>query len=127
MNIAPPELRDTAFIDSLALGLNQKYIYYKLKAVDWSGNQSEFSELLQVLRPNFAPPSVCRIDSVAQSDDNIYMRWIQSSEVDIERSRLFRRLEDSIQWTLVGVYDADSVRREGNFIRVTDRPTPNMK
>ena len=127
MNLTNDELTDTLFVDSLALGLNQPFIYYKVRAVDYSGNSSADSELLKVMRPNFIPPSVCRIDSVWMTDDDINMWWIQSNEQDLDYHRLFRRLEGEELWELMGVYRADSLRQHGDRIRFKDSPKPNMR
>ena len=126
-NQASPSQRDTVYIDSLAQGLNQRYIYYKVKAIDFSGNSSEFSELLPVIRPNYIPPSVCRADSVWVTDDEINIWWIQSNEEDLDRHYLYRRLETDDVWTLLAVYNADSVRLIDDRIRFKDSPKPNMK
>jgi hypothetical protein len=126
-NQTSPEQVDTFFVDSLAQGLNQRYIYYKVKAVDWAGNTSDFSSTVQVLRPNYIPPSVCRADSVWMTDDDINMWWIQSNEADLAYHRLFRRLEGEETWTLMGVFNADSLSYGDNIIRFTDRPKYNMK
>ena len=36
-------IRETEFIDSMALNVNQKYIYYKVRAVDYSTNIGPWS------------------------------------------------------------------------------------
>lgn len=118
---------DTVYVDSLAQGLNQRYIYYKVKAVDASGNSSEFSDMLPVLRPNYIPPMTCRADSVWKTDDKINIWWIQSNEEDLAYHRLYRKLEGDEAWTLMGVYNADSLRNLDNRIRFTDAPKPNMR
>ena len=127
MNRSSDDQIDTVFVDSLALGLNQAYIYYKVRAVDFSGNASADSEILKVVRPNFIPPSVCRIDTMWVTDDAIHMHWLQSNEADLAYHRLFRKLDGEDAWTLMGVYNADSLRLEGDRIRFTDSPKPNMK
>ncbi len=127
MNRTNADQRDTVYVDSLAQGLNQAYIYYRVKAVDGSGNSSDFSDILPVVRPNYIPPQVCRIDSVWMNDDEINMWWIQSNEVDISYHRLFRKLDTEDTWTLMGVYRADSLRYFDNRIRFKDSPKPNMK
>ena len=127
MNRSSDDQIDTVFVDSLALGLNQAYIYYKVRAVDFSGNASADSEILKVVRPNFIPPSVCRIDTMWVTDDAIHMHWLQSNEADLAYHRLFRKLDGEDAWTMMGVYNADSLRLEGDRIRFTDSPKPNMK
>ena len=127
MNRTTPEQRDTAYVDSLAQGLNQAFIYYRVKAVDGSGNSSDFSDMLRVVRPNYIPPQVCRIDSVWMTDDAVHMWWLQSNEADLSYHRIFRRLNDEDSWTLMGTYRADSLRMIDNRIRFTDSPAPNMR
>lgn len=127
MNRSGTDQVDTLFVDSLALGLNQAYIYYKVRAVDYSGNSSKDSEVLRVVRPNYIPPSVCRADSVWMTDDAINIWWLQSNEADLDYHRLFRKLETEKTWTLMGVYNADSLCRSDNRIRFSDSPKPNMR
>lgn len=126
-NQTNPEQWDTVYVDSLAQGLNQRYIYYKVKAVDGSGNSSEFSEMLPVLRPNYIPPMTCRADSVWVTDNKINIWWIQSNEEDLAYHRLFRKQEGDDVWTLMGVYNADSLRNTNDRIRFTDSPKPHMR
>lgn len=113
---------DTLFLDSLTLGHNQAYVYYKVAAVDGSGNSSKPSKALRVVRPNYIPPQTCRIDTLSVTDDEIYMRWIQSNEDDLMLHRLYRKLNNADQWEVITVYDADSVRQRRNYIEVHDRP-----
>ena len=127
MNQSSTEQVDTFFVDSLAQGLNQAYIYYKVKAVDWSGNASGFSQELRVLRPNYIPPSTCRADSIFCGDDEIFIDWIQSSEIDLDYHRIFRKLDTDEEWTLLAVCNADSARAHGNHLRMHDSPPPHMR
>lgn len=48
-NLEP--LRDCIFKDTMAIDLNQKYIYYKVRATDFSTNVGEWSDVIQVVRP----------------------------------------------------------------------------
>jgi len=127
VNRSNDQQTDTLFIDSLAQGLNQAFIYYKVRAVDFAGNSSKDSELLRVARPNYIPPSVCRADSVWVTDDAINIWWIQSNEADLDYHRLFRKLQGDDRWTLMGVFRADSLRMRDNRIRFKDSPKPNMR
>lgn len=127
MNLTDDQQTDTLFVDSLALGLNQAFIYYKVRAVDFAGNSSADSEMLRVSRPNFIPPSVCRADSVWMTDEEVGIWWVQSNEIDLDYHRLFRKQENEELWTLMGVYKADSLRQTRNIIRFTDHPKPDMK
>lgn len=119
---------ETVWMDSLELGVNQAYIFYYVTAVDGTGNASKPSDILRVVRPNYIPPSVCRIDSVSMDDHGIYMRWIQSNEDDLKEHRLYRKINKADHFDLISVYRADSVALYGrNIIEVHDTPPYEQK
>ena len=119
---------ETVWMDSLELGVNQAFVFYYVTAVDGAGNASKPSDILRVVRPNYIPPSVCRIDTLAMDDNGIYMRWIQSNEDDLKEHRLYRKLNKADHFDLIGVYRADSVALYGrNLIEVHDTPPYEQK
>ena len=117
--------QDTLFKDTLSLEVNQPYKYYKVRAIDWAGNNSEFTEPLRVMRPNFNPPSECFIDTSWVTTDSIYMRWVISPEKDLDKVRVFRRLSNEAQWTMIRTYYREEVNGKST-LEVIDRPEPNQ-
>lgn len=118
---------DTTFTDTVAIDVNQKYIYYKVRAVDYSTNIGEFSEMLQVIRPSAIPPTVAHLDSSYVDGKGIYMRWIAGSDEQAAYHNIYRRLIDSEkEWTLLRRCDGDSVRAADCRIDITDTPNPNF-
>ncbi len=116
--------RGTAIFDTLKVnGVAQRYTYYRLKAYDYSGNESKFSQTLQVKRKNYDAPRPCRIDSMWQDTKSVYMSWYPSSEYDVEKFYVYRRLEGEEINTLIGVLPIDSVKN--GRLYVTDSPEPN--
>lgn len=116
-------LRDTVYIDTLAVDVNQKYIYYKVRAVDYATNTGRYSDVLQVIRPSMIKPGVAQIDSAhVDQKQGIYMRWICSDEQQVSHHVLWRRLEKGKKWTKVAVYDGDSIRQAGCILHVMDKP-----
>lgn len=118
--------REPIVFDTLAVtGVTQRYTYYRVKAFDFSGNESAFSEILTVKRKNYDAPRPCRIDSVWQDTKRVYMRWFPSSEDDVEKYYVYRRLHGEEINSLIGVLTKDSVKNGRLF--VTDSPEPNSK
>ena len=116
--------RGTAIFDTLKVnGVAQRYTYYRLKAYDYSGNESKFSQTLQVKRKNYDAPRPCRIDSMWQDTKSVYMSWYPSSEYDVEKFYVYRRLEGEEINELIGVLPIDSVKN--GRLYVTDSPEPN--
>ena len=119
-------LRDTVFVDTLAVDVNQKYIYYKVRAVDYATNEGEYTAPLQVLRPSLTIPAAPHIDSLwVDQTKGVFMRWACSNEQQVSHHVLMRRLAGGTgKWTTVGVYNGDSLTAAGNILQVCDMPTP---
>lgn len=116
----------TNFIDTLAVDVNQKYIYYKVRAVDYSTNMGEYSELLQVIRPSLVPPSVAHLDSAYVDGKGVYMKWVAGNDEQMAYHKVYRKLIDTDKtWTLIKVCDADSVKAANDFIEFLDKPKEN--
>ena len=111
--------RDTVAYDTLqVVGVNQRYIYYALRAYDYSGNRSEMSEVYQVERLNYTKPELCRFDSLWQDERHIYTRWFKAQNEDVKHYRVFRRLNNQKEWSLIQVIRPEMA--VGNFITVDD-------
>lgn len=117
--------QDTLFKDTLSLEVNQPFKYYKVRTIDWAGNNSEFSDVLRVTRPNFNAPSECFIDTSWVTTDSIYMRWVISPEKDLDKVRVFRRLSNESQWTMIQTFYQEDVNGKST-LEVVDRPAPNQ-
>ncbi len=126
---------DALYIDSLALDANQKYIYYKVRAVDNESNFGEWSPALQVLRPHNTPPTTPHLDeswhrtvlppNASQNDHlGMHMRWILGTDADMTYHVLWRRLGTEGEWQAIARWDADSLMQTGNFAVVVDDNPP---
>ena len=118
-------LRDTTFTDTISTEANQRFVYYRLQATDWSGNESLPTEPIAVPIPDFTPPPACRIDSMATTDHSIRTWWIASSAARAYRHRIYRKLEGDEHWTLLAVIEADSLK-DHKFV-VEDQPPYHQK
>ena len=117
------QLRDTCYTDTVALDVNQKYIYYKVRAVDYSTNIGESSPLLQVIRPSLVPPTQAHLDSSYVDGKGIFMRWIVGSDEQSAYHNVYRKLlESDKEWTLLRRCDGDSLRAVNYTIDVFDTP-----
>lgn len=116
---------DTTYVDTLALDVNQKYIYYKVRATDYSTNEGEWTEALQVERPSLVPPSVAHLDSIWHDADGINMRWIAGREATMSHHLVYRQLKGDTKWEVIARCDADSVKAAGDIIDIFDNPPYN--
>ena len=121
-------IHDPMFIDSLALDVNQKYIYYKVRAVDTEGNFGTWTPILQVMRPHNTPPSAAHLDESWHNDQRgMHMRWILGTDADMSHHVLWRRLGTEGEWQALARWDADSLRQAGNYaVTIDDNPPYNQ-
>lgn len=111
-----------SFVDTLAVDVNQKYIYYKVRAIDYSTNEGDYTPVLQVLRPSILPPSQAHLDSTWVSPEAVNMRWVCANEAQMKSHRLLRRQENQQKWETVKSWTAEEVKLQNNEIMVSDAP-----
>lgn len=116
--------QDTVWHDTLSMQVNQAYKYYKVRAIDYTGNNSVFSPIHRCVRPNFNAPSECWADSIWSEGRKVYSRWVVSPEKDVDEFKVYRRLTKDRQWTYLG-----SRKREdftGPYLVWEDEPEPEQ-
>ena len=118
-------IRDTMYVDTLALDVNQKYIYYKVRATDYSTNEGEWSEPLRVARPTLVPPTVAHLDSAWHDNEAINMKWITGRDATLSHHIVYRQLKGENHWTVIRRCDADSIKALGDELLITDNPKYN--
>jgi hypothetical protein len=115
-------IKDTTFIDSVSLKVLNKIIYYCIKAVDVRDNQSKFSPILTLKRPDIIPPVPPVIKNLAFDSKNyVELLWVNSSSIDVVNHQIFRKeLNDSVFENIATVGKGDSIR--STFVDKTVKP-----
>lgn len=92
------EYRDTVNLRSL----NPK-VYYAIRAVDTRYNQSDFTQTLEVIKPDIIPPSAPVLASYDITETGIRLQWVNSSDSDVIVHKLYRKLitDTATTWTLL--------------------------
>ena len=81
VNRAP--MPDTVYTDTIKIKTLTKKIYYRFKAVDTRWNYSEYSEILELKRPDFIPPTTPVFSYYKATETAINLKWIPSSSEDV--------------------------------------------
>lgn len=92
------EYRDTVNLKDL----NHK-LYYAIRAVDTRYNQSEFTQVVEVVKPDIIPPTAPVLSAYDVTENGIRLQWVNSSDEDVAVHKLYRRLiADTVKtWTLL--------------------------
>lgn len=121
-------IRQTLFTDSVALNANQRYIYYKVRAIDWSTNVGQWSDWIQVERPHLTPPTQPHLGKSSHDEEKgMHMEWIVGMDADMKEHLLYRRLGDEGDGEVIARYDADSMKVRNYTIIVDDNPPYSQK
>jgi fibronectin type 3 domain-containing protein len=95
---------DTCFTDSVNLNTLTKSVYYRLRAEDLRLNQSEFSAILELKRPDIIPPVSPVIQSIEEQKNGLLISWLNSSSTDVVRHHIYRKeVNDSIFQLLASI------------------------
>lgn len=94
--IADP--RDTVYRDSVTIRTLTRRVYYRAIALDANHNESPFSEILSITRPDVIPPATPVVTDVFVTDNSVSLSYAPSSSEDVAYHVVYRRLEDAVRW-----------------------------
>jgi fibronectin type 3 domain-containing protein len=103
--VTPSVLTDTFFSREINIKTLTEKIYFKVKAVDLRGNQSQFSELITVTRPDIIPPVAPVILSAKLNDKEIEINWINSSSTDVVSHSIYRKEKNDSLYQSIGAIE----------------------
>ena len=82
---------DSVFFDTLSLNNLTSEVFYKVSAVDLNFNNSSYSEIIKLEKPDTIPPVPCVFKNYIQSDSGISLVWVNSTSSDVSKNQLIRR------------------------------------
>ncbi|HED36629.1 MAG TPA: hypothetical protein ENI76_00030 [Ignavibacteria bacterium] len=96
----------TVFKDTVTLNSLTPIIYYRVKALDFNYNQSEFSNILKVVRPDTIAPVTPVFNNVIVSEKEIELYFVPSSSKDVEEHIIYRKTDMKAKWELLKTFAA---------------------
>ncbi|GHT76294.1 hypothetical protein FACS189463_1090 [Bacteroidia bacterium] len=103
--VTPAVVQDSCFTDSINLNTLTKTIYYRLRAIDLRGNQSDFSDVLELKRPDRIPPVSPLIQSLEEQKNSLALTWINSSSEDVARHHIYKKTESDSIFHLIASFE----------------------
>lgn len=94
---------DTAFIDSVQLHTLHHKIYYKILSSDKRYNQSAFTAVLELTKPDKVLPSAPVFSHYDLVDGKVKLTWINSPDAEVVKYRLLRRdkAKQIVSWEVI--------------------------
>ncbi|MBP4137967.1 fibronectin type III domain-containing protein [Flavobacterium geliluteum] len=99
LTISPSE--PNTFEDKVLIkNLNPK-VYYKIIAVDYRYNMSDFSETLILKKPDIIPPASPVFMNYEIKEGAVFLEWANSHSEDVAVHQLYRKEDDQKEWKLI--------------------------
>lgn len=123
VNNAP--VLSNAYVDTTILKTLSSYIYYRIAALDQHYNQSEYSEILKLKRPDIVPPAEASFINCEANDSSVILSWYPSPSIDVAKHVLYRQKAGDSSAVLIAVIDSankknryvDSTAADGGFYK----------
>ena len=80
-----------SYSDTINLRSFNPKVYYRIMALDWRYNESEYSDVLVLNRPDKIPPTSPVFDSYKLLPDGVSLKWIKSSSDDVAKEMVYRK------------------------------------
>lgn len=99
-------IKDTFFyhrVNSYSLSQTK---YFKIKAVDFRENSSEFSTVAIVSLNDIVPPSPPLLKNVQILQDAVFISFVSSSSIDIQSHSILRKKKDAVIWDELITFDS---------------------
>ena len=110
-----------SFVDSITLKTLTKDIWYKVVAVDYNNNHSDFSQAAKLKKPDIVPPTPPIATNIIVSAKSVEMDWIQSSSEDAVVYTVYRQQETNTK-TTIGIYPHNPSVKSFHFTDSTAKP-----
>lgn len=112
--ITSKETTNLTYRDSVTMDTRAEDVYYKLIAVDYSGNYSKHSEPVRVSRPDTKPPTAPVFREVGGNENAVTLEVALSSSDDVVY-HLWEREDEDGAWSVL-----DTIRSGGAIVSLTD-------
>ncbi len=89
------------FSDTVTLNSLTPKIYYKIKALDFNYNQSKFSELVAITKPDTIPPVTPVFVNVIVKEKQVELYFAPSESIDVKEQVIYRKTDNAADWTIL--------------------------
>ncbi len=98
------------FIDTVAVKTLSNKVYYKVTSLDHRYNSSEFSEVIEVKRPDVTPPAPPAFKNYRASEESVFIAWSPSPSRDVMKHTLWRKDQTQVARFIKEFPSADTTR-----------------
>lgn len=108
---------ETTFSDTVNIETLTRRVYYRIVAVDYAGNTSRFSSVLELERPDHLRPLPPVLIDAASADGRVTLRWQRSPSADVAKQHVQRRTETDREWKTIATQPAEALEYSDASVR----------
>ena len=97
--ISPTVMESNTYSQQLELKVLGKKVYYKVLATDLRENDSDYSSVVSINRPDIMAPGKPVLKKADPLPLGVDIEWINSSSVDVAYHELQRKMKNDVNWT----------------------------
>ncbi len=98
-------IANDVFLDTISLNTLSNKIYYKIAAIDLRYNASDYSEILELSKPDTIPPTSPFIAFYEVNDKGIKLDFRRSSSLDVVSHSILRRENENDEWQILSTFE----------------------
>jgi uncharacterized protein len=113
-----------AFRDSINLNTLNKFVYYKVMAIDQNQNHSKLSAALKIVLPDKVRPQPPVFLPPSNSDQGTSLKWIRSASEDVVRYDVYRKDQGQEEWKKLNsvTSSSDTVYTFNDLTAISGKP-----
>jgi len=96
----------TVYKDTVPIKFLNRKVYYAVAALDKRYNQSDYSAILELKKPDVIPPTSPVFSAYKVVDGQVQLSWVNSGDEDVAAHLLYRknRADTSHKWVLLQTF-----------------------
>ncbi len=98
------------YVDTVKVASLNSKVYYSVVAVDNRYNMSDYSEILELKKPDKVPPTSPIFSDYKIENGGVNLSWINSSSSDVKKHVLYRKSIAENEETWEAIFETDTVQ-----------------
>jgi len=100
-NLTGQHIKDSTYFDTITLKTLNEYIFYRVSAVDHFRHISDFSDILELKKPDIIAPQPPHIFNIKTENDHLIIQWKASKSMDVAQQCILRRKSGETSWDTI--------------------------
>ncbi|HRI61002.1 MAG TPA: hypothetical protein PK228_14790 [Saprospiraceae bacterium] len=111
--------KDTVFYHKVNVHSLAEKKYFKVKAIDFRENNSDFSSMCVVDLPDIVPPSKPVMKKTEPKQNGVLVTFAPSTGKDVQTHQILRKKKDEVEWHEIATLDSLDQQKPVSYLDTT--------